>query len=448
MKDMNQIVKEQLPNEPVDDKVSASESDSLAMEKLKVERFNEWIKQLNFPINHLTLEYINPTFGYGTFASKDLNQGEIYLSVPSQAWMDVDSAYRSPILKDFFKELYDKKRTIRIRRDPTVELLVHLMVEKFIQKEKSFWFPYLEMLPVTTSSRMGSPLFYEEIHLQLLQATDLFQSIDDYREKTKSMFTFVKTHFFEAFPQIFFFQKNIFFQDIFFFKWALAILDSRSIWWNGKRHLVPLLDMVNCFTLPKGSTIHATTTQQQEGEQVAITKTGWNFQKNTQIGEDYGQPNYIYLHYHGFVLDKNPHDCIHFRLSVKEPENVYIKQKLIEKLQQLQVSSWTTEMCLSVENHQPFEMKKFKFLANLIIIQDKQVDTYIEESGKEQEQEQEKEVIANTKLFLHQRIQRLSKELESASKKNLTQDKDFRVQMILRYISTQLKLLEEFEKHF
>jgi hypothetical protein len=135
-------------------------------------------------------------------------------------------------------------------------------------------------------------------------------------------------------------------------------------------------------------------------------------------------------------------------LSVKEPENVYIKQKLIEKLQQLQVSSWTTEMCLSVENHQPFEMKKFKFLANLIIIQDKQVDTYIEESGKEQEQEQEKEVIANTKLFLHQRIQRLSKELESASKKNLTQDKDFRVQMILRYISTQLKLLEEFEKHF
>lgn len=28
--------------------------------------------------------------------------------------------------------------------------------------------------------------------------------------------------------------------------WANAIMNSRSIWWNGKRHLVPMLDFINC----------------------------------------------------------------------------------------------------------------------------------------------------------------------------------------------------------
>jgi hypothetical protein len=29
--------------------------------------------------------------------------------------------------------------------------------------------------------------------------------------------------------------------------WATSILDSRSIWWSGVRHLVPMLDFVNCL---------------------------------------------------------------------------------------------------------------------------------------------------------------------------------------------------------
>ena len=28
--------------------------------------------------------------------------------------------------------------------------------------------------------------------------------------------------------------------------WAHATLDSRSIWWARERHLVPLLDLINC----------------------------------------------------------------------------------------------------------------------------------------------------------------------------------------------------------
>jgi len=37
-----------------------------------------------------------------------------------------------------------------------------------------------------------------------------------------------------------------------------------------------------------------------------------NVHKGDQIFENYGQPNYIYFLYHGFILTENAHDCVLF----------------------------------------------------------------------------------------------------------------------------------------
>ena len=42
------------------------------------------------------------------------------------------------------------------------------------------------------------------------------------------------------------------------YKWAYGILDSRSIWWNGERHLVPMLDLINCAEGPDKDRVHST----------------------------------------------------------------------------------------------------------------------------------------------------------------------------------------------
>ena len=42
------------------------------------------------------------------------------------------------------------------------------------------------------------------------------------------------------------------------YRWAHATLDSRAIWWNGERHLVPLLDLINCIEGPDPSRVHST----------------------------------------------------------------------------------------------------------------------------------------------------------------------------------------------
>ena len=89
--------------------------------------------------------------------------------------------------------------------------------------------------------------------------------------------------------------------------WAATILDSRSIWWDGIRHLVPLLDLINCKELTDKNAIHKT--ELDDSMANAITRSPDDFQENEQVFENYGQPNHIYFMYHGFVLESNSHDC-------------------------------------------------------------------------------------------------------------------------------------------
>lgn len=92
------------------------------------------------------------------------------------------------------------------------------------------------------------------------------------------------------------------------YRWATAILDSRSIWWNGRRHLVPLLDTINCKQGPSGAKVHSTKLDSRG--KFAETRAAWAFKAGEQVFENYGQPNHIYFLYHGFVLEENSHDCV------------------------------------------------------------------------------------------------------------------------------------------
>jgi hypothetical protein len=104
------------------------------------------------------------------------------------------------------------------------------------------------------------------------------------------------------------------------YQWAAAILDSRSIWWDGKRHLVPMLDFINCAEGPEPSKVHSTALD--ESGRNAVTFSSWAFSAGEQVFENYGQPNSIYFTYHGFSLplEQNTHDCVEHRLELTAEE--------------------------------------------------------------------------------------------------------------------------------
>ena len=62
---------------------------------------------------------------------------------------------------------------------------------------------------------------------------------------------------------------------------------------------------------------------------------------NCKVFENYGQPNYIYFMYHGFILSEeaggNSHDCVNFELALTEGEKALLDVQKAAELAQVSV---------------------------------------------------------------------------------------------------------------
>ena len=111
------------------------------------------------------------------------------------------------------------------------------------------------------------------------------------------------------------------------YTWAHAILDSRAIWWNGQRHLVPMLDFVNCGEGPNPQRVHSTFLDAAYGSD-AVTLADRDFPQGSHVLENYGQPNGIYFLYHGFTLGAaNHHDCVSHRVKLTQAQRIQLNAK-------------------------------------------------------------------------------------------------------------------------
>ncbi|GMF15662.1 unnamed protein product [Phytophthora lilii] len=333
---LEQFVK-QPEDDNSDDELEAE--NEFAAESSKLDRFQQWISRHRFPINNLELRYVSESVGYGTFAAKPLASEDIYLSVPLQVVMNVHSALKSPWVRQTFRELQKERRSIS--REETL-LLLHLLEETFgPNRMQSRWKPYLDMLPALDDqgSLFGSPLFYEEGEAQLksLEGTDLLTLVRNYRQRVSQSYEMIVDNLKQPERE----EINAWLSER-RFRWANAMLDSRSIWWNSQRHLVPLLDMVNCQELHLEHKPHHTNLDSSGRH--AITKASWDYEAGQEVVENYAQPNYIYLLYHGFVLDSNSHDCAHFHLQLPA---VARQREFSSLLRSLELYSLTPDVCVS-----------------------------------------------------------------------------------------------------
>lgn len=102
-------------------------------------------------------------------AAKDIGAGEQVLAVPESAWITPATAQQSSIGK-FIKEL-----------EPWLQLALLLLAERG-SSGKQQQQPYLAALTSSSSSsHLNSPLFWSEEELQLLQGTQLLESVRGYK---------------------------------------------------------------------------------------------------------------------------------------------------------------------------------------------------------------------------------------------------------------------------
>jgi len=273
--------------------VDTSSDDDLGA---KLSSFNEFIDSLNLPANKIRAQAVEG-MRLGTVATEDLESEEVYISLPSSAVIDTvtavaDAETSSPRLATLLNKL-DSKQS-----DGFDVLLVYLLHERFVLKDKSKWWPYLDLLPTIEEVSSSHPLFFEEDEMNLyLGGSDVRKLIlrNQVRafERHVALASDVDVH--EVLSSDVILDKSIVY-------WATAILDSRSIWWDGRRHLCPLLDLVNADVIGRA---HETKVE----ESSAVTRASRPVKRGKQVCENYQQPNYLLFAFHGFVLGSNQSDC-------------------------------------------------------------------------------------------------------------------------------------------
>uniref|UniRef100_A0A7S2L968 SET domain-containing protein n=1 Tax=Leptocylindrus danicus TaxID=163516 RepID=A0A7S2L968_9STRA len=280
----------------VDSTTCASDTSSNSLHE-SVNEFNLFANSLGFPVHHMEARIIGNGLRVGAVATKDLNIGEIYHSVPNESVIcsnTIMSNIQNDELKMFLQSVLSSGDEFHV-------LLLYILYERFLMKEKSNWWPYLQILPEIREFQSNSPLWFDEDRLDLLAGSDARNEIVNYQRHVSRKFSQMiqSNEVLRVFGAVF--TKDNYY-------WAHSIIDSRAIWWDNTRHLVPLLDLVNCSKEP--TIIHRTDVG-SDGKS-AETRATLTYKKGDQIYENYGQPNYIYFMYHGFILDQNPHDCVLF----------------------------------------------------------------------------------------------------------------------------------------
>ncbi|GMH80612.1 hypothetical protein TL16_g08620 [Triparma laevis f. inornata] len=314
-------------------KVVSDDPTSLAE---KVANFNAFIESLNFPTNYLTAYLAGAEQRVGTKASRKIVAGEPYITVPNVAVMSSDTAATDSSLVN---ELIARGKSMN---DDFHTLLFFTMHERFVSKSKSKWWPYLTLLPTLQDYQEYHPNFFSDEKLEGLLGSPVRELILKNQGKIKRNFQGVSgdVAVLEAFGKAWTVEN---------YSWAMTVLDSRSIWWSGMRHLVPLLDLINCQEGPAGSTVHATNLD--SGGKNAVTLAPWSFKEGEQVFENYGQPNHIYFLFHGFVLQSNAHDCSLIMASVGPNDGgARDMDELKRRMEEGGFNSYSAEFCVNEKN--------------------------------------------------------------------------------------------------
>jgi len=292
--------------------------------KLQCDSFNAWFAAFSPQTSLVRAAPVGRGMRLGALTTQRIAREDIYLAVPLDAIMDSDSANSCPLLGPALK---------RLRRrfpggDELHELIFHLITETVVKERRNIlsslssvgnllpfpqssaapasrFGPYIDLLPDT--DRMLFPCFFLDDELAYLRGSPLEDVVRRYRADVVQKFAIVKREVLsqdsQAFPPWAFNLET--------YQWATAILDSRSIWWGGRRHLVPLLDLINCAESESPERVHSTQLQRlrppigegregrgnfvlEKGVEYAVTRSDREYEiSGMQLWENYGQPNWV-----------------------------------------------------------------------------------------------------------------------------------------------------------
>ena len=245
----------------------------------RIADFNDWFRSYGPRPCKIEAVLFDNFYRVGTAVTADtIARDELYLGVPQAAIMSAERAFQSPGIQSLVSGLLAKYG----RNDEFHELVFFLLHEALVRGVESEFYPYLVLLPRPADQRDVLPVYWSpELIRRRLSPSHLAVEVLNYQRRVQRRFQFLQniteiTSFFTVrqaaaekggtsrTTQLFSYEHYL---------WATAILDSRAIWWEGKRHLVPMLDFINCAEHPSDpARVHSTTLD--DSKRFAVTRSG------------------------------------------------------------------------------------------------------------------------------------------------------------------------------
>ena len=282
------------------------ESDNTASDLVqKLARFNDFVASLGLPVNKIEARLVESGgMRLGAFATEDVALEDVYVSLQPDSVIDASTAVAdaeertSPRLAGLLRRTDEAFSS----RDGGFDaMMLYLLHERFVTGEESRWWPYLDILPTIDDMRNYHPLFLSEWEADAgLGGSDVRRLVLSYRRRFDERHALLASD-----PEALAVLGPDVLLDGDRVRWAAAVLDSRSVWWDGRRHLAPLLDLVNADGAGRP---HETKVEDMRAGHAA-TRASRAVAAGEQVFENYGQPNHLLYGYHGFALADNPHDC-------------------------------------------------------------------------------------------------------------------------------------------
>ncbi|XP_052768808.1 actin-histidine N-methyltransferase-like [Mya arenaria] len=295
------------------EKIRAIQKDVSLKPEKKDERFTkfiEWLQSKKVDTSCVEIGKFEG-LGFGLKATKDLKEGEKFLTLPRDLMMTPKSAQDS-CLGPFIEE--DKILQVM----PSVVLALHLLCER--RTDGSPWKPYLDILPDTYST----PLYFTPEEIKTLKASPAQSDcMSQYRNIARQYAYFYKLFQSESVQQSLP-LKNVFTYDD--YRWAVSTVMTRQNQIptsDGSKMtfaLIPLWDMCNHCN---GLITTDFNLEQNCSECYSLRK----YMKGDQIFIFYGaRSNAELLVNNGFVYLENEHDRMAVKLGISKTDPLFEKK--------------------------------------------------------------------------------------------------------------------------
>ncbi|XP_014681916.1 PREDICTED: histone-lysine N-methyltransferase setd3-like [Priapulus caudatus] len=260
--------------------------------------------------------------GFGLRASAEIQEEELFLSVPKDAMMTIETANKSSL--GWLIEIDPLLQNM-----PYVTLALHLLCEKF--SSSSAWTSYINILPGTFTV----PLYFTLEEFQMLKGDPAYdEALKQYRHIARQYAYFYKLFHTATDVKGILFLKENFSYDA--YRWAVSVVMTRqnmipSADTSGLiAALIPMWDMCNHIN---GKISTDFNPERNCSECYALQ----HFKKGEQVFIFYGaRTNTLFLIHSGFVCKNNLYDTVPVKLGISKSDPLFYEKCIL--LTRLEIS--------------------------------------------------------------------------------------------------------------